>query len=66
MNYTIFNHINNIVFAFRELNIPSGDGLMSVKKAGIALLCHLDRLGAPLLPPLKGFVTVNTNFEIFK
>ncbi|CAH0722311.1 unnamed protein product, partial [Brenthis ino] len=41
----------------KELNIPSGDGLMSVKKAGIALLCHLDRLGAPLLPPLKGFVT---------
>ncbi|XP_038209493.1 probable E3 ubiquitin-protein ligase HERC2, partial [Zerene cesonia] len=41
----------------KELEIPSGDGLMSVKKAGIALLCHLDRLGAPLLPPLKGFVT---------
>ncbi|CAG9575570.1 unnamed protein product [Danaus chrysippus] len=41
----------------KELSIPSGDGLMSVKKAGIALLCHLDRLGAPLLPPLKGFVT---------
>ncbi|XP_028033518.1 probable E3 ubiquitin-protein ligase HERC2 [Bombyx mandarina] len=41
----------------KELNIPSGDGLMSVRKAGIALLCHLDRLGAPLLPPLKGFVT---------
>lgn len=45
---------------FRELNIPSGDGLMGVRKAGIALLCHLDRLGAPLLPPLKGFVTVST------
>ncbi|XP_045760290.1 probable E3 ubiquitin-protein ligase HERC2 isoform X8 [Maniola jurtina] len=41
----------------KELVIPSGDGLMSVRKAGIALLCHLDRLGAPLLPPLKGFVT---------
>ncbi|KAJ0180993.1 hypothetical protein K1T71_003078 [Dendrolimus kikuchii] len=41
----------------QELNIPSGDGLMGVRKAGIALLCHLDRLGAPLLPPLKGFVT---------
>ncbi|XP_047031157.1 probable E3 ubiquitin-protein ligase HERC2 [Helicoverpa zea] len=41
----------------KELNIPSGDGLMGVRKAGIALLCHLDRLGAPLLPPLKGFVT---------
>ncbi|CAH0405793.1 unnamed protein product [Chilo suppressalis] len=41
----------------KELNIPSGDGLMEVRKAGIALLCHLDRLGAPLLPPLKGFVT---------
>ncbi|XP_041973907.1 probable E3 ubiquitin-protein ligase HERC2 [Aricia agestis] len=41
----------------KELTIPSGDGLMSVRKAGIALLCHLDRLGAPLLPPLKGFVT---------
>ncbi|KOB65005.1 putative E3 ubiquitin-protein ligase HERC2 [Operophtera brumata] len=41
----------------KELNIPSGDGLMSVRKAGIALLCHLDRLGTPLLPPLKGFCT---------
>ncbi|XP_022827451.1 probable E3 ubiquitin-protein ligase HERC2 [Spodoptera litura] len=41
----------------KELNIPSGDGLMGVRKAGIALLCHLDRLGAPLLPPQKGFVT---------
>ncbi|XP_022131000.2 probable E3 ubiquitin-protein ligase HERC2 [Pieris rapae] len=41
----------------KDLDIPSGDGLISVKKAGIALLCHLDRLGAPLLPPLKGFVT---------
>ncbi|KAJ8734224.1 hypothetical protein PYW07_014775 [Mythimna separata] len=41
----------------KDLNIPSGDGLMGVRKAGIALLCHLDRLGAPLLPPLKGFVT---------
>ncbi|CAB3255423.1 unnamed protein product [Arctia plantaginis] len=41
----------------KELTIPSGDGLMSVRKAGIALLCHLDRLGAPLLPPMKGFVT---------
>ncbi|XP_072935158.1 probable E3 ubiquitin-protein ligase HERC2 [Epargyreus clarus] len=41
----------------KELDIPSGDGLMSVRKAGIALLCHLDRLGVPLLPPLKGFVT---------
>ncbi|XP_013183359.2 probable E3 ubiquitin-protein ligase HERC2 [Amyelois transitella] len=41
----------------KDLNLPSGDGLMEVRKAGIALLCHLDRLGAPLLPPLKGFVT---------
>ncbi|KAL0895990.1 hypothetical protein ABMA27_011981 [Loxostege sticticalis] len=41
----------------KDLNIPAGDGLMEVRKAGIALLCHLDRLGAPLLPPLKGFVT---------
>ncbi|KAL4709830.1 hypothetical protein ACJJTC_001284, partial [Scirpophaga incertulas] len=41
----------------KELNIPSGDGLMEVRKTGVALLCHLDRLGAPLLPPLKGFVT---------
>ncbi|XP_026727805.1 probable E3 ubiquitin-protein ligase HERC2 [Trichoplusia ni] len=41
----------------KDLTIPSGDGLMGVRKAGIALLCHLDRLGAPLLPPLKGFVT---------
>nr|XP_026484631.1 probable E3 ubiquitin-protein ligase HERC2 isoform X1 [Vanessa tameamea] len=48
---------NPIETYLKELNIPSGDGLMSVRKAGIALLCHLDRLGAPLLPPLKGFVT---------
>ncbi|KAG6464463.1 hypothetical protein O3G_MSEX014531 [Manduca sexta] len=48
----------------KELNIPSGDGLMSVRKAGIALLCHLDRLGAPLLPPLKGFVTVSMSAVI--
>lgn len=40
----------------KELDIPSGDGLIPVRKAGIALLCHLDRLGSPLLPPLKGFV----------
>lgn len=46
-------------FSDRDLNIPSGDGLMGVRKAGIALLCHMDRLGAPLLPPLKGFVTVS-------
>ncbi|KAJ2946601.1 hypothetical protein O0L34_g12657 [Tuta absoluta] len=49
---------NNPTDAFlKDLSIPSGDGLMEVRKAGIALLCHLDRLGAPLLPPLKGFVT---------
>ncbi|KAI5642407.1 regulator of chromosome condensation (RCC1) repeat domain-containing protein [Phthorimaea operculella] len=49
---------NNPTEAFlKDLTIPSGDGLMEVRKAGIALLCHLDRLGAPLLPPLKGFVT---------
>lgn len=47
-----------LYYNFRDLSIPSGDGLMEVRKAGIALLCHLDRLGAPLLPPLKGFVTV--------
>ncbi|XP_049884481.1 probable E3 ubiquitin-protein ligase HERC2 isoform X2 [Pectinophora gossypiella] len=49
--------INPSKIFLKELNIPSGDGLMEVRKAGIALLCHLDRLGAPLLPPLKGFVT---------
>ncbi|GBP72265.1 E3 ubiquitin-protein ligase HERC2 [Eumeta japonica] len=49
---------NNLTEQFlKDLNIPSGDGLVGVKKAGIALVCHLDRLGAPLLPPLKGFVT---------
>lgn len=59
-----FNHgylvlIYGLYVCFRDLNIPAGDGLMSVKKTGIALLCHLDRLGSPLLPPLKGFVTVS-------
>ncbi|XP_052754599.1 probable E3 ubiquitin-protein ligase HERC2 isoform X2 [Galleria mellonella] len=49
--------VNPTEIYLKELNLPSGDGLMEVKKAGIALLCHLDRLGAPLLPPLKGFVT---------
>ncbi|CAH2243797.1 jg12710 [Pararge aegeria aegeria] len=48
---------NSTELYLKELVIPSGDGLMSVRKAGIALLCHLDRLGAPLLPPLQGFVT---------
>lgn len=51
------------MFLCRELNLPSGDGLMGVRKAGIALLCHMDRLGAPLLPPLKGFVTVSTHLS---
>ncbi|CAH2068345.1 unnamed protein product, partial [Iphiclides podalirius] len=49
--------INPTETYLKELIIPSGDGLMEVRKAGIALLCHLDRLGSPLLPPLKGFVT---------
>ncbi|CAK1599489.1 unnamed protein product [Parnassius mnemosyne] len=49
--------VNYTELYLKELNIPAGDGLMEVRKAGIALLCHLDRLGAPLLPPLKGFVT---------
>lgn len=52
-----------LMFLCRELNLPSGDGLMGVRKAGIALLCHMDRLGAPLLPPLKGFVTVSTHLS---
>ncbi|XP_045542472.1 probable E3 ubiquitin-protein ligase HERC2 [Papilio machaon] len=48
---------NSSELFLKDLTIPSGDGLMEVRKAGVALLCHLDRLGAPLLPPLKGFVT---------
>lgn len=62
MTYYILMFYLIIKIHFRDLNIPSGDGLMSVRKAGIALLCHIDRLGAPLLPPLKGFVTVCCSF----
>ncbi|XP_068628740.1 probable E3 ubiquitin-protein ligase HERC2 [Battus philenor] len=51
------NEFNHSEIYLNELTVPSGDGLMEVRKAGIALLCHLDRLGAPLLPPMKGFVT---------
>ncbi|XP_048005438.1 probable E3 ubiquitin-protein ligase HERC2 [Leguminivora glycinivorella] len=49
--------VNPTVTYLRDLNIPNGDGLMGVRKAGIALMCHLNRLGEPLLPPIKGFVT---------
>ncbi|KPJ06671.1 putative E3 ubiquitin-protein ligase HERC2 [Papilio machaon] len=41
---------NSSELFLKDLTIPSGDGLMEVRKAGVALLCHLDRLGAPLLP----------------
>ncbi|CAG9110132.1 unnamed protein product [Plutella xylostella] len=41
----------------KSCELPAGDGLMAVRQAGIALMCYINRLAAPLLPPMKGFTT---------
>lgn len=46
-------------FFHSNLDIPAGDGLIDVRRAGVALICFIDRLGAPLLPPFKGFMAVS-------